>query len=78
MQARPVLGEAARERRELAQDELDLVLQHLRDKEAGRPTIDPLRFDDRGLKLEARRLGLEPLPDGRFRKLERGARGRDR
>jgi len=63
-----VLTEAARERRQRAQDDLDLVLQHLRDKEAGRPTIDPLRFGDRGLKLEAKRLGLELLPDGRYRK----------
>ena len=78
LQARPVLTDAARERRRRAQDDLDLVVQHLRDKRAGRPTIDPLRFDDRGLKLEARRLGLEPLPDGRFRKLHRDDRGSDR
>src|SRR3954468_4318121 len=78
IQAKPVLTEAAIARRKRAQDDLDLVLQHLRDKQAGRPTIDPLRFDDRGLKLEAKRLGLEPLPDGRFRKLTGGERGRDR
>jgi virulence factor Mce-like protein len=68
IQAKPVLNDAARERRKIAQGELDLLLQHLRDKQAGRPTIDPLRFDDRGLKLEARRLGLEILPGGRYRK----------
>jgi hypothetical protein len=73
VQAKPVLTEAAIARRKRAQEDLGLVLQHLRDKQAGRPTIDPLRFDDRGLKLEAKRLGLEPLPDGRFRKLDRGS-----
>ncbi len=76
IQAKPVLDEAARKRRALAQEDLDLVLQHLRDKQAGRPTIDPLRFSDRGLKLEARRLGLEQLPDGRYRKVDR-AEGED-
>ena len=78
VQAKPVLTEAALARRKLAQEDLDLVLQHLRDKQAGRPTIDPLRFSDRGLKLEAKRLGLEPLPDGRYRKLRSDERGSDR
>lgn len=71
IQAKPVLDDAARKRRARVQEDLDLVLQHLRDKQAGRQTIDPLRFSDRGLKLEARRLGLELLPDGRYRKLGR-------
>jgi phospholipid/cholesterol/gamma-HCH transport system substrate-binding protein len=69
VQAKPVLDHAAIERRKRAQEQLGLVVQHLRDKAAGRPTIDPLRFDARGLKLEARRLGLEPLPDGRYRRI---------
>ena len=73
-----MIDDAARKRRARAQEDLDLVLQHLRDKQAGRPTIDPLRFTDRGLKLEARRLGLEQLPDGRYRKVDRAEGGGDR
>ena len=31
--------------------------------------FDAVRFSERGLKLEAKRLGLEPLDGGRYRKL---------
>ena len=58
---------AADKKREAeAKEAYDRLLQHLRDKRAGKPTIDPLAFSDAGLRREAKRQGLKPLPDGTF------------
>jgi virulence factor Mce-like protein len=53
---------------------IELIEQHLKDKAAGRPTIDPVEFSARGRRLQARRLGLRPLPGGRYERIK----GRDR
>jgi phospholipid/cholesterol/gamma-HCH transport system substrate-binding protein len=45
--------------------------QHFRDLMAGRPTLDPLSYTQRGLRLEAKRRGLRMLSDGRFVPLKR-------
>jgi hypothetical protein len=42
------------------------VFRHLQDLAAGRPTIDPLAYSDLGERLQARRLGLRRLDDGRY------------
>ena len=64
--AEPRLTAAARKRRRNAGEAYDRLVQHLRDKVRGVPTIDPLRFNDEGLELQAERLQLRPLTDGRF------------
>ncbi len=53
---------------------IDMIEQHLKDRAAGKPTIDPVQFSEQGRKLEAKRLGLKPMPDGSYRRLEEGDR----
>ena len=65
---------ADRARTRRGQEAFDQLAQHMRDKVRGLPTIDPLRFNDIGLDLQAERLQLKPLDDGRFVRL----RGTDR
>jgi phospholipid/cholesterol/gamma-HCH transport system substrate-binding protein len=48
---------------------LELIQQHLKDKAAGMPTIDPLEFSERGRRLEAKRLGLKAMPDGTYKRI---------
>jgi virulence factor Mce-like protein len=48
--------------------DIALIEAHLKAKQRGEPTIDPLAFDEQGRKVQARRLGLEMLPGGRYRK----------
>ena len=57
---------------------IELIEQHLKDKAAGRPTIDPLEFSERGRKLQARRLGLKPMPDGTYKRTGKSAEDGDR
>lgn len=57
---------------------IELIQQHLKDKAAGRPTIDPLAFSKEGLKLQAKRLGLEQLPGGKYKRINRGEKDGDR
>ena len=47
------------------------LVQHLKDKAAGKPTIDPLAFNDVGLRREAKRLGLKALPDGSYVRIKK-------
>lgn len=61
-------ADRARTRREAKA--YDRLVQHMRDKVRGLPTIDPLRFNDEGLDLEAERLQLRPLSDGRFVRIQ--------
>jgi hypothetical protein len=49
-------------------EELDLIEAHLKAVQQGKPSVDPLEFDEEGRKAQARKLGLEMLPDGRYRK----------
>jgi hypothetical protein len=56
-----------------AKDAYARLLQHLRDKAAGKPTIDPLAFSDAGLRREAKRQGLKPLPDGTFVEIKKAS-----
>jgi hypothetical protein len=55
-------------KRKKALEEIELIRAHLKAEERGEPTIDPLAFSEEGRKIQARRLGLEALPDGRYRK----------
>ena len=55
-------------KREKALEEIKLIEAHLKAEQRGQPTIDPLAFSEEGRKLQAKRLGLEMLPDGRYRK----------
>jgi len=48
---------------------IELIEQHLKDQAAGRPTIDPLEFSERGRRFRARQLGLKPLPGGRYERI---------
>ena len=59
-------------KREKALEEIKLIQTHLKAQERGEPTIDPLAFSEEGRKLQAKRLGLEMLPDGRYRKKKAG------
>ncbi len=49
-------------------EDLKLIEAHLKAEARGEPTIDPLEFSEQGRKLQAKRLGLEMLPNGRYRK----------
>jgi hypothetical protein len=53
---------------------IKMIEQHLKDRAAGKPTIDPVQFSELGRKLEAKRLGLKPMPDGSYRKIEKADR----
>ena len=57
---------------------IELIEQHLKDKAAGKPTIDPLEFSEEGRKLQARRLRLKPMPDGSYKRIERREQDGDR
>ena len=50
---------------------IELIEQHLKDKAAGRPTIDPLEFSEEGRKLQAKRLGLQPMPNGSYKRVKK-------
>ena len=54
---------------------IEMIEQHLKDKAAGRPTIDPLEYSAEGRKIQARRLGLKPMPDGSYKRT--GRKGED-
>jgi phospholipid/cholesterol/gamma-HCH transport system substrate-binding protein len=56
---------------------IDLIQQHLKDRAAGKPTIDPLEFSERGRRLQAKRLGLKPMPDGTYKRIPKSG-GDDR
>ena len=48
---------------------IKMIQQHLEDRAAGKPTIDPLEFSEEGRKLQAKRLGLQPMPDGSYKRI---------
>lgn len=58
------------------EDMIELINAHLKAKARGEPTIDPLEFSAQGRRIQARRLGLEPLPGGRYRRIAGGKGGR--
>ncbi|MEX2194037.1 MAG: MlaD family protein [Thermoleophilaceae bacterium] len=70
VEPQPQVTAASRERRAEVADALDKLTRHVRDAARGLPTIDPLRFSDLGLELQAEELGLEPLANGGYRVLE--------
>src|SRR5215217_1437645 len=54
---------------------IKLIEAHLKAQARGEPTIDPLQFSERGRRLQARRLGLKPMPDGTYKRIKKdGAR----
>ena len=57
---------------------IKMIEAHLRAKQRGEPTIDPLQFSAEGRKQEARRRGLKAMPDGTYKRVggdpERGER----
>lgn len=55
---KPVDNPRTRARKERSLRELARVQEHLRRKQKGLPTIDPLRFNAVGERLQARKLGL--------------------
>jgi phospholipid/cholesterol/gamma-HCH transport system substrate-binding protein len=67
----PKVGAKAMKRRAEAREALDEVRTHLRSVLQGLPSIDPLEFSDRGLELEAKRLGLKRNDDGTYRRVGR-------
>lgn len=69
---------ADRRRMSRADEAFQQMVQHMRDKARGLPTIDPLRFSDEGLELQAERLQLRPLDDGRFVRLRGASEGAER
>jgi phospholipid/cholesterol/gamma-HCH transport system substrate-binding protein len=71
----PLLPKEAREKARENDVPIELIEQHLKDKAAGRPTIDPLAFSERGRRLQARRLGLRPLPGGRYERIKKDKDG---
>jgi virulence factor Mce-like protein len=48
---------------------IEMIQQHLKDRAAGKPTIDPLEYSEEGRKLQAKRLGLQPMPDGSYKRI---------
>lgn len=68
----PAARAANRELNARIQRDFQKLVRHMRDQAAGRPTIDPLQFSDRGLRREARRRGLKPLSDGGFVRVKEG------
>jgi virulence factor Mce-like protein len=52
------------------EDMIDLINAHLKAKAKGEPTIDPLQYSALGRRLKAKRMGLEQLPGGRYRRID--------
>jgi phospholipid/cholesterol/gamma-HCH transport system substrate-binding protein len=71
---KPTFDAAARARQKEAQQEIRLIQTHLLAEQSGRPSIDPLAFSEEGRELQARRLGLEQLPGGRYREKKKDGR----
>jgi phospholipid/cholesterol/gamma-HCH transport system substrate-binding protein len=57
------------------EDLLKLIDAHMKAKARGEPTIDPLEFSALGRRIQAKRLGLEPLPGGRYRRIAEDEEG---
>ena len=70
VEPQPRITAKSRQRRARAADALAQLQRHMKDATRGLPTIDPLRFNDEGLELQAERLGLERLTNGSYRALE--------
>jgi phospholipid/cholesterol/gamma-HCH transport system substrate-binding protein len=70
----PVSTAESRRRDARSQADYQRVLRHLQDLVAGRPTIDPLAYNNRGERLAARRLGLRRLEDGRYVRVKQRGR----
>jgi hypothetical protein len=68
----PTFDAAARARQRKAGAEIKLIETHLLAEQRGQPTIDPLEFSPRARRAQARRLGLERLPGGRYRERRNG------
>ena len=56
-----------------SQDDLDLLLTHIRSVNAGKPSIDPLEYSDLGVKIQTRLQHLKALPDGTYVKRKKAA-----
>jgi virulence factor Mce-like protein len=67
VQARPVMNAANQARMARARRELDRVVDHLNREKRGLPTVDPLAFNNRGERIQARKLGLVRQDDGTWR-----------
>ena len=52
------------------EDMVELINAHLKAKAKGEPTIDPLEYSAVGRRLKAKRMGLEQLPGGRYRRID--------
>ena len=50
---------------------IDLIEAHLKAKAKGQPTIDPLEYSEEGRKQQAKQLGLEPQPDGTYKRIKK-------
>jgi hypothetical protein len=48
---------------------VELINAHLKATARGEPSIDPLEYSAEGRRIQARRLGLKPLPGGRYKKI---------
>ena len=57
---------------------LELIQAHLKAEARGEPTIDPLEFSAEGRRIEARRLGLQPMPGGTYKRIKGRAKDGDR
>jgi hypothetical protein len=55
-----VLTAANRRRMARARRELDAVGDHLKREMQGKPSVDPLAFNDKGERIARRKLGLKP------------------
>lgn len=56
------------------EDLIKLIEAHLKAKRRGEPTIDPMEYSALGRKVQAKKLGLEPLPGGRYRRIGDGGK----
>ena len=48
---------------------VELINAHLKATARGEPSIDPLEYSAEGRRIQAKRLGLKPLPGGRYKKI---------
>ena len=62
----PVSTPANRARARRVKKEWNELLVHLRRVAKGLPSVDPLEYSDRGERLQAKRLGLKVVNDGRY------------
>jgi hypothetical protein len=61
--------DAATEAADKGENMLELINAHLKATARGEPSIDPLEYSAEGRRIQARRLGLKPLPGGRYKKI---------